>query len=209
MLPSLDTLIACFDRGLRTLAATPRSVRPVPGLSEPEVLEDETRRKHVAALMRVNHVGEVCAQALYQGQAITARTDVARDALDKAADEETEHLAWTLSRIKELGGRTSLLNPLWYGGAFAIGVGAGLAGDRWSLGFLAETERQVEAHLDGHLRQMDEKDRRSREILEQMSRDEASHAAMARSLGGATLPLPARISMRLASKVMTSIAYRI
>lgn len=163
----------------------------------------------MAALMRINHVGEICAQALYQGQAITARTDHAREALERAADEETEHLAWTLQRIEELGGRPSLLNPLWYGGALSIGVLAGLAGDRWSLGFVAETERQVEAHLEGHLRQAPANDLRSREILAQMSEDERGHADMARDMGGAELPLPVKGVMRLAARVMTTLAYRI
>lgn len=204
-----DRFIMGFDRALRTLMAEPHSVRAVPGLNAPEFVVDESAKRHVAGLMRVNHVGEVCAQALYQGQAITARHDVAREALNHAADEETEHLAWTKHRIRELGGRTSLLNPLWYGAALTIGVLAGLAGDRWSLGFLAETERQVEAHLEGHLRQTDASDLRTRGILEQMSRDEAEHAEMATRLGGAALPLPARLAMKLASKVMTTVAYRI
>ncbi|MDQ7989361.1 MAG: 2-polyprenyl-3-methyl-6-methoxy-1,4-benzoquinone monooxygenase [Candidatus Dactylopiibacterium sp.] len=204
-----DRFIAHFDRGLRALAAPPRTVRPVPGIAHPETLVTDAQKRHVAGLMRVNHVGEVCAQALYQGQAITARTDRARDALNHAADEETEHLAWTLHRIQELGGRKSLLNPLWYGGALVIGVGAGIAGDRWSLGFLAETERQVEAHLQGHLLQTPAEDLRTREILEQMSRDEAGHAEMAVGLGGASLPWPARVAMKLASRVMTTVAYRV
>lgn len=194
---------------LRTLAAPPRSVRRVPGRDLPEALQNPADKQHVAALMRVNHVGEVCAQALYQGQAITARTTDARDALNHAADEETEHLAWTLHRIKELGGRTSLLNPLWYGGALAIGVGAGIAGDRWSLGFLAETERQVEAHLASHVARTSDQDGKTRAILEQMARDEAGHAEMAVKLGGAELPAPLKLAMKLASKVMTTVAYRI
>lgn len=205
----LDRLIVGFDRGLRTLLAKPRTARPVPGADAPERLADDVSRRHVAGLMRVNHVGEVCAQALYQGQALTARTDASREVLERAAEEEVEHLAWTLHRIEELGGRTSLLNPLWYGGAFAIGVAAGLAGDRWSLGFVAETERQVGAHLDGHLRRTNPDDLRSRAILEQMSRDEAGHADQATRLGGAELPLPARIAMKVAAKVMTAVAYRI
>lgn len=205
----LDKMIAGFDRALRTLAAAPRSVRVIPGKDLPETVNDSQEKRHVAGLMRVNHVGEICAQALYQGQALTARTDDAREALSHAADEETEHLAWTLHRIKELNGRTSLLNPLWYGGALAIGVGAGVAGDRWSLGFLAETERQVEAHLASHLERISARDEKTRRILEQMSADEAAHAAMAVRLGGAELPPPARLAMKLASKVMTTVAYRI
>ncbi len=205
----LDKAITGFDRMLRTLAAPPHTTRPVPGRDLPETVIEQGEKRHVAALMRVNHVGEVCAQALYQGQALTARSDNARGALSRAADEETEHLAWTLHRIKELGGRVSLLNPLWYGGAFAIGVGAGIAGDRWSLGFLAETERQVEAHLASHVERTSEQDAKSRAILEQMSKDEAAHAEMAVHLGGAELPGPFRLAMKLASKVMTTVAYRI
>lgn len=205
----LDRLIISFDRALRTLAAEPRSVRAVPGAQLSETVQDDATRQHVAALMRINHVGEICAQALYQGQALTARSQHSRAALEKAADEETEHLAWTLQRIRELGGRPSLLNPLWYGGALAIGIGAGLAGDRWSLGFLAETEKQVEAHLDSHLGKVPEDDLRSREILEQMRRDEIAHAEMAQTLGGAALPRPVQEAMRLASRVMTTVAYRV
>ena len=205
----MDRWILHFDSMLRTLAARPQSVRPVPGSTQPEAPLSDQERAHMAALMRINHVGEICAQALYQGQAITARTDHAREALERAADEETEHLAWTLQRIEELGGRPSLLNPLWYGGALSIGVLAGLAGDRWSLGFVAETERQVEAHLEGHLRQAPANDLRSREILAQMSEDERGHAEMARDMGGAELPLPVKGVMRLAARVMTTLAYRI
>ncbi|MDO6384674.1 MULTISPECIES: 2-polyprenyl-3-methyl-6-methoxy-1,4-benzoquinone monooxygenase [unclassified Uliginosibacterium] len=205
----LDRLIISFDRALRTLAAEPRSMRAVPGAQQPEAVLDDSQRKHVAGLMRINHVGEICAQALYQGQALTARTQHSRSVLEHAADEETEHLAWTLQRIRELGGRPSLLNPLWYGGALAIGVGAGLAGDRWSLGFLAETEKQVEAHLDSHLGKVPQNDLRSREILEQMRSDEIAHAEMAQELGGAALPGPVQEAMRLASRVMTTVAYRV
>lgn len=206
---SIDRLILGFDRALRTLAAPPRSARPVPGATQAESVFGLEQKQHVAGLMRINHVGEICAQALYQGQALTARSDHARVALDRAADEETEHLAWTRQRIEELGGRTSLLNPLWYGGALAIGVVAGLAGDRWSLGFVAETERQVEAHLGDHLRKAPADDLRTREILDQMRRDEMAHAEMATELGGAPLPAPVRGAMRLASRVMTSVAYYI
>ena len=157
--------------------------------------------------MRVNHVGEVCAQALYQGQALTARSSTAQAALQHAADEETEHLAWTERRIEELGGRRSLLNPLWYAGSFAIGAAAGLLGDRWNLGFLAETERQVVEHLDGHLRQLPPEDEKSRAVIEEMRLDEARHATTALQHGGEPLPAPARAAMRLASKVMTKTAY--
>ncbi|MDP5241362.1 2-polyprenyl-3-methyl-6-methoxy-1,4-benzoquinone monooxygenase [Uliginosibacterium sp. 31-16] len=205
----LDRAILNFDRALRTLAAPPRSLRPVPGCDEPETVLSDAERRHTAALMRINHVGEICAQALYQGQAITARTSHARVALEQAANEETEHLAWTLQRIQELGGRTSLLNPLWYAGSLSIGVAAGLAGDRWSLGFLAETERQVEAHLSLHLAKVAPEDLRSRSILSQMKTDETVHAEMAVNLGGSALPPPVRGAMRLASRVMTTLAYRV
>ncbi|MDQ8023185.1 MAG: 2-polyprenyl-3-methyl-6-methoxy-1,4-benzoquinone monooxygenase [Moraxellaceae bacterium] len=203
----IDRLIGEFDRALRTLAAPARSTRPVPGKDLPDVPLDEAARKNVAALMRVNHVGEVCAQALYQGQALTSRDPRTRETLREAAHEEVEHLAWTAQRIGELGGRTSLLNPLWYGGALAIGVVAGLAGDKWNLGFLAETEKQVAAHLQGHLARVPEQDQRSRAIIAQMKEDEAEHAALALQLGGAALPVPVRQAMKLASRVMTGTAY--
>ena len=151
---------------------------------------DAVRRDHAAALMRVNHTGEVCAQALYQGQALTARSSVAQAALEHAAREETEHLAWTGQRIEELGGRRSALNPLWYAGSFAIGAAAGLLGDRWNLGFLAETERQVVEHLDGHLHKLPSEDQKSRAIVAEMRMDEARHATTALEHGAADLPLP-------------------
>lgn len=203
----IDRFIVSFDRGLRTLFAPAASVRDVPGADLPEAEMDAARRSHAAALMRVNHTGEICAQALYSGQALTARDSQARAALDSAAQEETEHLAWTEQRIDALGGRKSLLNPLLYAGSFAIGAAAGLAGDRWSLGFLAETERQVVEHLDGHLRELPGEDRRSRAVLEKMRTDEARHATTALQHGGAELPAPARALMRLASAVMTRSAY--
>lgn len=202
-----DRLIISFDRGLRTLLAPAETLRPVPGEALADAGPDERARPHVAALMRVNHSGEVCAQALYQGQALSARTSGARQALEQAAQEETEHLAWTERRIEELGGRKSLLNPLWYAGSFAIGAAAGLLGDRWNLGFLAETERQVAAHLDGHLQQVPVDDARSRAILEQMKHDEMRHATTALGHGGAELPEPAKLAMRFASRVMTRTAY--
>ena len=159
--------------------------------------------------MRVNHVGEICAQALYQGQALTARNPRARDALEQAAREEEDHLAWSAARIRELGGRPSLLNPLWYAGSLAIGAVAGALGDRWNLAFLAETEHQVEEHLTGHLAALPAKDGRTRSVVEAMRRDEAKHRASALRLGAAELPDLAKTAMRLASKVMTTIAYRI
>lgn len=204
---SVDELILGFDRALRTVLGPSRSTRPVPGDGLPEAGMSAQERSHAGALMRVNHVGEVCAQALYQGQALTARNPQARVALAKAAEEEVEHLAWTEQRIAELGARRSLLNPLWYAGSYAIGAVAGLAGDRWSLGFLAETERQVVAHLNGHLQRLPHTDARSRAIVTTMKRDEARHATMALRLGGAELPLPFRAGMRLASHVMTTTAY--
>ncbi len=205
----LDRLIISFDRSLRTVLGPARPVRPIPGGELPEAPLDEEEKRHVAALMRVNHAGEVCAQALYQGQALTARDAGARDKLEQAAGEETEHLAWTESRINALGGRRSLLNPLWYAGSFAIGAAAGVAGDRWSLGFLAETERQVEQHLEGHLRRLPQADQKSRAVLEQMKEDEVRHATTALAMGAAELPQPVKRLMKLASKVMTSVAYRV
>jgi ubiquinone biosynthesis monooxygenase Coq7 len=159
--------------------------------------------------MRVNHVGEVCAQALYQGQGLTARNNDAREALQRAALEEQDHLAWSAERIRELGGRPSLLNPLWYAGALAIGAAAGALGDRWNLAFLAETERQVEEHLAGHLAVLPAADRRTRAVVAAMRADEARHRATAIELGAAELPGPVRAAMRLASKVMTTVAYRV
>jgi ubiquinone biosynthesis monooxygenase Coq7 len=176
----------------------------VPGEEIPEAGMTEEQRRVSAALMRVNHAGEVCAQALYQGQALTARDSAAKAALERAAREETEHLAWTERRIEELGGRKSLLNPAWYAGSFVIGALAGLAGDRWNLGFLAETERQVVAHLDGHLRRLPEEDRRSRAIVDAMREDEARHATSATGHGAAALPEPARAAMRVTSRIMTT-----
>ena len=159
--------------------------------------------------MRVNHCGEICAQALYQGQALTSRDAAIREALRGAADEETEHLAWTEQRIAELGGRKSFLNPLWYLGSLTLGLAAGALGDKWNLGFLAETERQVEAHLDGHLQALPEGDGRSRAIVDQMRLDEIQHAETAVRYGAAELPVPAKAIMKTMAKVMTGIAYRI
>ena len=204
MLPRLDDLIVAFDRGLRTVFAPAQSARAVPGEGLPEAEMTDDQRRLSAALMRVNHTGEVCAQALYQGQALTAGNPASKSALEQAAREETEHLAWTERRIEELGGRKSVLNPVFYAGSFAIGALAGLAGDRWNLGFLAETERQVVEHLDGHLRRLPGEDRRSRAIVESMRSDEARHATSAIGHGAAQLPAPARAIMRLTSRVMTT-----
>jgi len=194
----IDQAIIEFDKALRTVFAPARSVRPVPGEDIPDAEMSEAERAHAAALMRVNHVGEVCAQALYQGQSIMSRDPAIRDTLRQASQEETEHLAWTERRIAELGGRKSLLNPLWYGGALAIGMLAGRFGDRWNLGFLAETERQVEHHLKGHLDTLPPADLRSRAIVEQMKVDEAEHADTAVRLGAQELPAPARAVMKAA-----------
>lgn len=204
---NLDRLIVGFDRGLRTVFAPAHSVRLVPGAQIEDTEMPAAERVLAASLMRVNHSGEVCAQALYQGQAMTACNSDARQALEQAADEETEHLAWTESRITELGGRKSLLNPLWYAGSFAIGAAAGLLGDRWNLGFLAETERQVVGHLEGHLERLPAADQKSRAIVEQMRDDEARHATSALQHGGAELPSPVKLAMRLSSRVMTSVAH--
>ena len=204
---SVDGFILEFDRALRTVLAPARTIRPVPGNDLPDVVVDAEERRHVVGLMRVNHCGEVCAQALYQGQALTSRDPAVKQALELAAWEETEHLNWTARRIEELGGHTSLLNPLWYAGSLAIGVVAGKFGDKWNLGFLAETERQVEGHLDSHLALLPEHDQRSREVLEQMKQDEIKHAAMAVDNGAAELPLPVRQAMKLSSKLMTTAAY--
>ncbi len=203
-----DKLIPHFDTVLRTLFAPAVSSRPYPdaGLEEGEMSAAE--KQHALGLMRVNHVGEVCAQALYQGQALTARDQSNREALQHAAYEEVEHLAWTEKRVKELGGRTSLLNPVWYAGSLAIGIGAGLLGDKWNLGFLEETEKQVTAHLEEHLQGLPEQDAKSRAIVAQMRLDEMQHAEMAHDFGATPLPLPVKELMKLSSKVMTSISYR-
>jgi len=207
MPPTLDELIVAFDKGLRTVFAPPQSLRPIPGDALAEADLTSEQRTHAAALMRVNHSGEICAQALYQGQALTARNPRARAALERAAQEETEHLAWTERRIEALGGRKSLLNPAWYAGSFAIGALAGLLGDRWNLGFLAETERQVVKHLEGHVQRFPAADEKSRAVLEKMKEDEARHATSAISHGGSELPEPAKLAMRVSSRVMTETAY--
>lgn len=204
-----DRWIIEFDKALRTVATRAVSQRPIPGEQVPEMVSGEADKRHVAGLMRVNHCGEICAQALYQGQALTSRDPQVTEVLRHAADEETEHLAWTERRLEQLGGRKSLLNPLWYLGALTIGVVAGVRGDRWNLGFLAETERQVEAHLAGHLEKLPAADERSRLILEQMKADERQHAITAVSLGAAELPVPVKWGMRQLSRVMTGVAYRL
>jgi ubiquinone biosynthesis monooxygenase Coq7 len=206
---SVDRLIGEFDRALRAVASVAHAARRSPAEGIPEAELEAQDRSHAAALMRVNHVGEVCAQALYQGQGLTARNVAARGALEQAAREEEDHLAWSAERIRELGGRPSLLNPLWYAGSFAIGALAGALGDQWNLAFLAETERQVEEHLSGHLDALPVADRRTRAVVEAMRADEARHRASAVELGAAELPEPAKRAMRLASKLMTTLAYRV
>jgi ubiquinone biosynthesis monooxygenase Coq7 len=204
-----DHLIAGFDRALRTVSGIHTVRRPTPGQDAPEADLSPHERAHSAALMRVNHVGEVCAQALYEGQALVARDSRTRESLQEAAREEDDHLAWCAGRIQELGGRTSLLNPLWYAGSLAIGLGAGVLGDRWSLAFLAETERQVEEHLQGHLERLPADDASTRAIVAQMQTEEARHRATAISLGAAELPEPLKAGMRIMSRVMTTVAYRV
>ena len=206
---NLDSLIVEFDKGLRTLFSRAHSARAYPDENIPEAPMDETEKKNAAALMRVNHSGEICAQALYQGQALTARDPVVQQKLQQAAQEETEHLAWTAKRVHELGGHLSVLNPFWYTGSLAFGAIAGVLGDRWNLGFLAETERQVGKHLQGHLDRLPAQDEKSRAIVAQMYMDEISHANMAASLGGADLPPPVQLAMSLNAKVMTTLAYRV
>ena len=206
-----DRFIMAADSALRTLAAPARATRPSPasGIKTAQPLSDEEKRLS-GALMRVNHVGEVCAQALYMAQALSTRDDTLRQQLEAAARDETDHLAWTHERLQELGDRRSLLNPLWYAGAFGIGLLAGrIGGDRLSLGFVVETERQVEAHLAGHMDRLPSGDAPSRAIVAQMKEDEARHADEALQAGGVALPAPVRGLMRLAAKVMTTTAHRI
>jgi ubiquinone biosynthesis monooxygenase Coq7 len=219
-----DALILAADSALRTLFATPRSSRPTPkapALLNPQSdgafaapsapLElTEAEKSLSAALMRVNHVGEVCAQALYTGQALASRSPALRAKLDAACREETDHLAWTAERLEQLNSRPSLLNPLWYAGAFAIGYGAGkLGGDKISLGFVVETENQVEAHLASHMQHLPANDLASRAIVSQMKADEMAHARMAQKAGAAELPEPVKRLMGAAAKVMTTVAQRI
>lgn len=203
----LDTLVSIFDAGLRTVFSQAQTSRPRPASSQKENPLTEAEKKKSAALMRVNHVGEVCAQALYSGQTLFARDPQNAQALKQASKDEVDHLAWCESRIVELGGRKSLLNPLWYAGSFGLGVTASILGERWNLGFLAETERQVSEHLEGHLHQLPEQDTSSRAIVAQMKEDEEGHARLARTLGGAPLPKAVQVGMQLASKVMTATAY--
>ena len=203
----IDELIIGFDRALRTLSGTVVSSRPYPAAGRPDSTLGPEERRHAAGLMRVNHTGEVCAQALYQAQSLTARDTATRARLASAAHEEEEHLAWTQQRLAELNDRTSLANPLWYAGSFTIGLIAGIGGDRTNLAFVVETERQVEEHLTGHMDRLPPGDMKSRAIVAAMRDDEARHGATARDAGAGELPLPLRLLMRAAARVMTATAY--
>lgn len=205
----LDDLILSLDGALRTLSGVTASARPNPADRVPEAELTTEERRHAAGLMRVNHTGEVCAQALYRAQGLTARDDDTHRRLMHAAREEEEHLAWTAGRLEELESRPSLVNPLWYAGSFAIGVAAGLAGDRMSLGFVVETERQVEEHLTGHMERLPVSDARSRAIVAAMRDDEMRHGRVARDAGAIELPWVVRTIMRGAARVMTVTAYRL
>lgn len=209
MTHSRDRWLTAADNALRTLAGAGRAATPSPATAMPSPALDETQRRLAGALMRVNHVGEVCAQALYNAQALAARDDALRASLEAAGREETDHLAWTRDRLDELGDRPSLLNPLWYAGAFGIGYVAGRIGPGVSLGFVVETERQVEAHLASHLDRLPPADTASRAIVARMKDDEARHAAQAEMSGGLPLPRPVQWLMRAAAKVMTTTAHRI
>ena len=204
---TIDKLINTFDTGLRTVFASSVAARARPDASLDEPALSEASKKQAAALMRVNHVGEVCAQALYSGQALTSKNPQLVAALQHAAREETDHLAWCEARIDELGGRKSLLNPVWYAGSFALGAVAGALNDQWNLGFLAETENQVTAHLQSHLEMLDQDDIKTRAIVTQMQLDEAAHADEAIELGAASLPEPIKQGMKMVSTVMTKTAY--
>ena len=199
----LDRLLSAADEALRTLSGVTAPARASPAAGQPEGGDPRVS----AGLMRVNHSGEICAQALYSGQALFARVEGVRVALQSAAAEERDHLAWCRRRLAELDARPSVLDPFWYAGSFALGVASGLAGDRWSLGFLAETEDQVERHLEGHLSRLPPGDARSRAIVEKMREDEHRHGSTGRALGAADLPLPVRRAMQLAARVMTRTAY--
>lgn len=206
---SLDSFITSFDRTLRVISGVTHSHRLNPAEKMQECSLNDQERQHSAGLMRVNHVGEVCAQALYEAQAAFAKSDLTREQFRKAGEEEVDHLAWTAERLKELGSHTSLLNPLWYAGAYALGAVAAKLGDSTSLGFVVETERQVEAHLNSHLEMLPAQDQRSRAIVTQMRDDEIAHAEAAKELGATDLPAPVKGVMRLMAKVMTTTAYHI
>ena len=208
-LSPLDRLLVDAQNALDTLAGRPPARRPNPAQSTPEVALDAAERRHAAGLMRINHVGEVCAQGLYFGQAAVARDARTREHLLEAAQEETDHLAWCADRLEELDSRPSLFNPLWYAGSYSLGVLAGLRGDGWNLGFVVETERQVEAHLEEHLQTLPQADLRSREILKVMKADEARHAENAEQAGARLLPQPIPKLMAAASNLMKAVAYRL
>lgn len=203
-MPSLDELILHFDKALRTVFVPAKGDRDLPGKNLPEASLSETEKKQVISFMRVNHAGEVCAQALYQGQSLTTKNPELKTVLKEAAREEVDHLEWTEKRLQELGGKTSFLDPFFYAGAFTIGAVAGLIGDGVNLGFLAETERQVEQHLSGHLAQLPEQDVKSRAILDQMKEDEIKHAQTAVQYGGVELPEVVKGAMKISAKVMTT-----
>lgn len=204
----IDRFLVNLDQAVRTLFGDPQTTeRPDPATGIPEAELSEKERKQIARLMRINHTGEVCAQALYQGQALTARLPEVQGRMERSAQEENDHLHWCETRIQELGDRKSFLNPLWYAGSFAIGALAGLAGDKWSLGFVVETERQVESHLDEHLAEIPIADKKTRAVLDEMKADEIHHADTAKAAGGAPLPGPIKLAMSLASKVMTRSVY--
>ncbi len=208
-LSPLDRILTEASRALLAIYGKPAESRPYPASSENTRAFSQEDRDRSAAYMRVNHTGEVCAQALYQSQALTARHSLNRARMQHSANEELDHLAWCERRINELGGRKSLLNPLWYTGSFAIGAVAGLIGDKWNLGFVAETERQVVEHLENHLTRLPETDLRSREVIAQMKTDEAQHASQAIQAGAATLPAPIKLLMKLGGRIMTRTAYRL
>ncbi len=205
----LDKFIIQIDKALRTLTQKAVSRREHPDANIPETTLTKSEIKQVVGLMRIDHCGEICAQGLYQGQALTSRDKTNKEAFEQAAFEEIEHLAWTEKRINELGGKTSYLNPLFYVGSLALGVGAGILGDKWNLGFLEETEKQVGQHLDEHLHQIPQHDEKSKAILEQMKHDEAKHAHMAQNYGAADLPTPIKLLMQASSKLMTKTTYYI
>jgi len=206
----MDTLLDTADRALRTVFAHHHASRANPASGIPDASLSDAEKREASALMRVNHVGEVCAQALYTAQALATKDETLRRHLQAACEEETDHLAWTEERLKDLGGRTSLLNPLWYAGAFGIGfIAAKLGGDPMSLGFVVETEKQVEAHLQSHMQRLPENDQVSRAIVTQMKTDEMRHAQEAQAAGAVELPAPVKGLMRVAARVMTAVAHRI
>jgi len=207
----VDQIVSSLDKGLRSSFSRPKANRasPAEDFKDDPIADNELLKRRSASLMRVNHVGEVCAQALYQGQALTSRSDEVRKKMEEAANEEVDHLDWCYQRIKQLDSHTSYLNPIWYLGSWLIGVGAGIAGDKWSLGFLAETEKQVVDHLDSHLGRLPPEDVVSRSVVSQMAIDEAKHEAMAIENGAAELPLMIKKIMRASARVMTSVSEKI